>query len=179
MGGAVYKSASPPCCVARTPDKGPCSAPHSGHSVNIITIYYPLCERVIRPQKRAKGLGCKLEGSLRKVMGGSLNVETVINVQVWGAGRGQVKGHRYRPSKQSHHQSWEVVKYKCFVPVLKEIFQVLKVFLMTFCLNSLRLVQEISTLSSSHLGKTCLLVLSLKEKKYFKSVICYYYSYCS
>lgn len=47
-------------------------------TVSILSRYViPLCERVIRPQKRGKGLSCKLEGSLRKVVGGQLNVETV------------------------------------------------------------------------------------------------------
>lgn len=69
-------------------------------TVSILSRYViPLCERVIRPpQDRGKGLSCKLEGSLRKVMGeggtgGQLNVETVTNLRGWGGGvRSKEKG---------------------------------------------------------------------------------------
>lgn len=54
----------------------------------------PLCERVIRPQERAKGLSCKLEGSLRKVVvgGGAVECRNCNKSQGLGGVRSKEKG---------------------------------------------------------------------------------------
>lgn len=73
----------------------------------------PLCERVIRPQERAKGLSSKLEGSLRKVMGGQLNVETVTNLRGWeGSGqRRKVASSNTKPLPEVGRHEAQILCY--------------------------------------------------------------------
>lgn len=121
----------------------------------------PLCERVIRPQERAKGLSCKLEGSLRKVMGrgegGQLNVETVTNLRGWeGSGqRRKVASSDTKPLPEvgkgmKHKHFVTQAEFSGFISFSDDFFALTPYILYTKYLHFLLLT----------LGKTCSLVLS-------------------